>query len=87
MQANLETRRFGAFPTCAFGADPSGVSAKTPVLAAKCHASMGGQGHFPRLLKADAEVVIDDATLESLFDLSYHVKHVDTIFKRVSGEG
>ena len=46
-----------------------------------------GKGVFLDLLKADAEVVLDDATLESLFDLSYHVKHVDTIFKRVFGEG
>ena len=45
-----------------------------------------GKGIFLDLLKADAEVVLDDATLESLFDLSYHVKHVDTIFKRVFGK-
>jgi adenylosuccinate lyase len=46
-----------------------------------------GEGIFLDLLKADAEVVLDDATLESLFDLSYHFKHVDTIFNRVFGQG
>ena len=45
-----------------------------------------GKGVFLDLLKADGDVIIDDATLESLFDLSYHVKHVDTIFKRVFGK-
>ena len=46
-----------------------------------------GEGIFLDLLKADAEVVLDDATLESLCDLSYHFKHVDTIFNRVFGQG
>ncbi|WP_420405388.1 adenylosuccinate lyase [Nisaea sp.] len=43
---------------------------------------------FLELLKADGEVkaCLDDAALESLFDLGYHTKHVDTIFKRVFGE-
>ena len=39
------------------------------------------------LLKADAEVTasLPPATLEGLFDLGYHFKHVDTIFARVFG--
>ncbi len=39
-------------------------------------------------LKADADVSkhIDAASLESLFDLGYHTKHVDTVFDRVFGE-
>jgi len=43
---------------------------------------------FLELLKSDDEVKahLDDAALESLFDLGYHTKHVDTIFKRVFGE-
>ncbi|UUX49702.1 adenylosuccinate lyase [Nisaea acidiphila] len=43
---------------------------------------------FLELLKADGEVkaCLDDAALEALFDLGYHTKHVDTIFKRVFGE-
>ena len=40
---------------------------------------------FLALLKADAEVgkVLPDAELEELFDLGYHLKHVETIFNRV----
>ncbi len=39
------------------------------------------------LLKADPEVTahLPPAQLESLFDLGYHLKHVDTIFARVFG--
>lgn len=38
-------------------------------------------------LKADADVVakIPQRDLEAMFDLGYHTKHVDTIFKRVFG--
>jgi adenylosuccinate lyase len=47
-----------------------------------------GEGDFLVLLKKDAEVkkYLNDAELEELFDLGYHLKHVDTIFKRVFGE-
>jgi adenylosuccinate lyase len=46
-----------------------------------------GEGDFLKLLKKDAEVKakLSDAELEELFDLGYHLKHVDTIFKRVFG--
>jgi len=42
---------------------------------------------FLDLLKADLDVssLVDDATLEEMFDLGYHTKNVDTIFKRVFG--
>ncbi len=42
---------------------------------------------FLDLLKADAGVTpyLDAAALEALFDMAYHTKHVDTIFKRVFG--
>jgi len=42
---------------------------------------------FLDLLKADGDVsaLVDDATLEEMFDLGYHTKNVDTIFKRVFG--
>ena len=42
---------------------------------------------FLDLLKADADVssLVDDAALEEMFDLAYHTKNVDTIFKRVFG--
>jgi len=47
-----------------------------------------GEGDFLQLLKKDAEVkkYLSDAELEEQFDLGYHLKHVDTIFKRVFGE-
>jgi adenylosuccinate lyase len=46
-----------------------------------------GEGDFLTLLKKDAEVKakLSDKELEELFDLGYHLKHVDTIFKRVFG--
>ena len=47
-----------------------------------------GSGQLLDLLKADAEVTakIPAKDLEPLFDMSYHTKHVDTIFRRVFGE-
>ncbi|HTO40637.1 MAG TPA: adenylosuccinate lyase [Rhizomicrobium sp.] len=46
-----------------------------------------GEGALLDLLKADAEVTkaVPVAQLEQLFDLGYHLKHVDTIFARVFG--
>ena len=46
-----------------------------------------GEGALLDLLKADAEVIkaVPLAQLGKLFDLGYHFKHVDTIFKRVFG--
>ena len=43
--------------------------------------------NFLDLLKADADVTakLSPATLEELFDMRYHTKHVDTIFARVFG--
>jgi adenylosuccinate lyase len=47
-----------------------------------------GEGDFLTLLKADPEVsaVLTDAELEEKFDLGYHLKHTDTIFRRVFGD-
>ena len=47
-----------------------------------------GEGNFLDLLKADPEVskALSGAELEALFDLGYHLKHADTIFKRVFGQ-
>lgn len=47
-----------------------------------------GKGEFLLLLKADEEVsaALSDEELEALFDLGYHLKHVDTIFERVFGK-
>ena len=47
-----------------------------------------GEGEFLELLKADKDVakVLSAHELEGLFDLGYHLKHVDTIFERVFGQ-
>jgi adenylosuccinate lyase len=47
-----------------------------------------GEIDFMALLKADPEVraKLADAEIEANFDLGYHFKHVDTIFKRVFGQ-
>ena len=47
-----------------------------------------GEGNFLDLLKNDKDVsaLLSPAELEGLFDLGYHTKHVDTIFRRVLGE-
>jgi adenylosuccinate lyase len=47
-----------------------------------------GEGEFLSLLKDDKDVakVMSARELEALFDLGYHLKHVDTIFERVFGE-
>ena len=47
-----------------------------------------GEGDFLALLKADADVTkaLAPKELEELFDLGYHMKRVDVIFKRVFGE-
>jgi adenylosuccinate lyase len=47
-----------------------------------------GEGDFKTLLKQDAEVkkYLSDAEIDEQFDLAYHLKHVDTIFRRVFGE-
>jgi adenylosuccinate lyase len=46
-----------------------------------------GEGEFLKLLKADKGVaeVLSARELEALFDLGYHLKHVDAIFERVFG--
>jgi len=47
-----------------------------------------GEGAFLDNLKADKDVtaLVPPATLEKLFDIGAHTKHVDPIFKRVFGE-
>ena len=44
-----------------------------------------GEGNFLDLLMKDKDVsaLLKPAELKALFDLGYHTKHVDTIFKRV----
>ncbi len=47
-----------------------------------------GEGDFLAFLKADPRVTakMSEAEIEENFDLGYHFKHVDTIFRRVFGE-
>ncbi|MET0445251.1 MAG: adenylosuccinate lyase [Pseudorhodoplanes sp.] len=47
-----------------------------------------GEGDFLAFLKADARVTskMSAKEIEDNFDLGYHFKHVDTIFRRVFGE-
>jgi adenylosuccinate lyase len=47
-----------------------------------------GEGRFLDFLKADEKVSahVSARELETLFDLDYHFKHVDTVFNRVFGE-
>jgi len=47
-----------------------------------------GEGDFLSLLRQDEDVrkVLSDAELEELFDLRYHLKNIDFIYKRVFGE-
>jgi len=45
-----------------------------------------GEGNFLDFLKADPDVTLTEAELAELFDLGYHFKNVDVIFRRVFGE-
>ncbi len=47
-----------------------------------------GRGRFLDLLKADPEVTrhLKPKQIEALFDDAYHLRHVDTIFRRVFGK-
>ncbi|PLX34641.1 MAG: adenylosuccinate lyase [Hyphomicrobiales bacterium] len=47
-----------------------------------------GEGQFLDLLQKDPDVsgVMDPEALAGLFDMDYHIKHADTIFRRVFGE-
>jgi adenylosuccinate lyase len=46
-----------------------------------------GKGSLLELLKKDKAVtkLLDAKSLTALFDMKYHTKHVDTVFKRVFG--
>jgi adenylosuccinate lyase len=50
-------------------------------------AAWDGNGSFSDLLKQDGEITsfLGSATIDVLFDTAYHLKHVDTIFRRVFG--
>ena len=50
-------------------------------------AAWHGEGRFAERLKSDPEVTrfLPPESIDGLFDPSYHLKHVDTIFRRVFG--
>jgi adenylosuccinate lyase len=52
-------------------------------------AAWHGGGRFAELLKADPEVTryLTPTQIDASFDTAYHLKHVDTIFRRVFGDG
>src|SRR6516165_6244003 len=51
-------------------------------------AAWDGKGRFSELLRRDPAIarLLDPQTIDGLFDTAYHLKHVDTIFRRVFGE-
>jgi adenylosuccinate lyase len=51
-------------------------------------AAWDGKGRFSDLLQRDPEITryLDPHSIGGLFDLAYHLKHVDTIFRRVFGQ-
>jgi len=51
-------------------------------------AAWDGKGSFSDLLRQDGQITsfLGSATIDALFDTAYHLKHVDTIFRRVFGE-
>ncbi|MSO71484.1 MAG: adenylosuccinate lyase [Alphaproteobacteria bacterium] len=57
------------------------------VVQGSAHAALAGQGSFRELLARESEVAsrLTPKELGALFDLGYHLKHVDTIFQRVLG--
>jgi adenylosuccinate lyase len=55
---------------------------------ASWNAQGNGGGRFADLLKADPEITkfLSPAAIDASFDTAYHLKHVDTIFRRVFGD-
>ncbi|HEV2301288.1 MAG TPA: adenylosuccinate lyase [Stellaceae bacterium] len=51
-------------------------------------AAWAGEGRFADLLKRDPEIArhLEPQAIDALFGTEYHLKHVDTIFRRVFGE-
>jgi adenylosuccinate lyase len=68
----------------------AGMSREDAYRAVQRHAMAAwhGEGRFADLLKRDPEIIsrLDVRRIDALFDPAYHLKHVDTIFRRVFGE-
>ena len=91
MRANLDRLRGLLFSQRVLLAlTQSGVSREDAYRLVQRHAMAvwNGDGVFLERLRADPEVTrhLDAASLEALFELADHIKHVDTIFSRVFDE-
>jgi adenylosuccinate lyase len=68
----------------------AGMSRENAYAVVQRHAMVAwqGQGRFADFLKQDPEIarLLTAQTIDALFDTAYHLKHVDTIFRRVFGE-
>jgi adenylosuccinate lyase len=68
----------------------AGMSREEAYAAVQRHAMAAwrGESRFADRLKADPEIGrhLSAQTIDGLFDPAYHLKHVDTIFRRVFGE-
>jgi adenylosuccinate lyase len=68
----------------------AGMSREDAYAAVQGHAmaTWHGEGRFVDLLKSDPEITrhLSVQMIDGLFDTAYHLKHVDTIFRRVFGE-
>ena len=91
MRANLDKTR-GLVPSqrVLLALTQKGVGREDAYRLVQKHAmrAWNGEGTLLDLLKADEEITraLSAAELESLFDLEYHFKQVDTIFTRVFAE-
>ena len=67
----------------------AGMSREDAYAAVQRHAMAAWHGHgrFADLLKRDPDITVflDPPAIDGLFDTAYHLKHVDTIFRRVFG--
>ncbi len=67
----------------------AGMSREDAYSAVQRHATAAwrGEGRFADLLKQDPDVarLLEPQAIDRLFDPDYHLKHVDTIFRRVFG--
>src|SRR5271169_471509 len=68
----------------------AGMSREDAYTAVQRHAMAAwhGEGRFADLLKRDPEIArfLEPRVIDGLFDPAYHLKHVETIFRRVFGE-
>jgi adenylosuccinate lyase len=90
MSANLEkTRGLVHSQRVLLALTQKGVSREDAYVQVQRNATRAwnNEGALLDLLKADKDVsrALSSGELEALFDLSYHTKQVDTIFKRVFG--